>query len=407
MTIFYQIFIFLYYIAIKVASIFNPKAKLWVNGRTDVFEKLKAINFDDNIYWFHCASLGELEQGKPIIEKLKEKDSTIKILITIFSPSGYEFAKSYNKADFVFYLPLDTRNNAKRFIEIVNPSKAFFIKYEFWYCYLNELSNNNIPTYLISGVFRKNQLFFKWYGSLYREMLNYFTHFFVQNEKSKILLNNLGFHNVTTTGDTRLDRVYENSLKPEKPALVKKFIENKKVIILGSSWLAEEKIIAEFIQSTKKDFKFIFAPHNIDTKHIRIIENLLENNYIKYSDATYENVASYNTLIIDNIGILANTYQFTDIAFVGGGFSGSLHNILEPASFGNVILFGPKHEKFHEAEELININGAYQIKDADDLLAIINHLETNNNLELFQGINKNYIETGRGATEKIIFKINT
>ena len=407
MTIFYQIFIFLYYIAIKVASIFNPKAKLWVNGRTDVFEKLKAINFDDNIYWFHCASLGELEQGKPIIEKLKEKDSTIKILITIFSPSGYEFAKSYNKADFVFYLPLDTRNNAKRFIEIVNPSKAFFIKYEFWYCYLNELSNNNIPTYLISGVFRKNQLFFKWYGSLYREMLNYFTHFFVQNEKSKILLNNLGFHNVTTTGDTRLDRVYENSLKPEKPALVKKFIENKKVIILGSSWLAEEKIIAEFIQSTKKDFKFIFAPHNIDTKHIRIIENLLENNYIKYSDATYENVASYNTLIIDNIGILANTYQFTDIAFVGGGFSGSLHNILEPASFGNVILFGPKHEKFHEAEELININGAYQIKDADDLLAIINHLETNNNLELFQEINKNYIETGRGATEKIIFKINT
>ena len=183
MTIFYQIFIFLYYIAIKVASIFNPKAKLWVKGRTDVFEKLKAINFDNNIHWFHCASLGELEKGKPIIEKLKEKDSTIKILITIFSPSGYEFAKSYNKADFVFYLPLDTRNNAKRFIEIVNPSKAFFIKYEFWYCYLNELSNNNIPTYLISGVFRKNQLFFKWYGSLYREMLNYFTHFFVQNEK--------------------------------------------------------------------------------------------------------------------------------------------------------------------------------------------------------------------------------
>jgi 3-deoxy-D-manno-octulosonic-acid transferase len=233
-------------------------------------------------------------------------------------------------------------------------------------------------------------------------MLPFFTHFFVQNENSKKLLNQLGFSNTSITGDTRLDRVYENSLTPDKPALIKRFTGNKRVIILGSSWPKEEKIIAEFIKNTKKDYKFIIAPHNIDKKHISDIENLIQNNFIKYSDATYENIADHKTLIIDNIGILANTYQFSDIAFIGGGFSGSLHNILEPASFRNVILFGSKHDKFHEAEELMNIKGAYEINDHDDLLAIINHLEIENNLETFQNINFNYIKDNKGATTKIL-----
>ena len=401
--LFYQLSISLYFLVIKTAAIFNPKAKLWLEGRENIFERLQRVNFNDNIYWFHCASLGELEQAKPVIEKLGKQDATIKFLITIFSPSGYEFAKEYKSADYVFYLPLDTPSNAKRFIELVNPKKAFFVKYEFWYNYLFQLNENKIPTYLISGVFRKNQLFFKWYGNTHKKMLSFFTHFFVQNKNSKNLLNKQGYNNVTISGDTRLDRVYENSLKPKSPPLIKEFIEGKKTIILGSSWNNEEAILSDFIQSTKKDFKFIIAPHDIKKNRIKSIENLLINtSFIKYSDAKAENISDYSVLLIDNIGILANTYQFTDIAFVGGGYSGALHNILEPASFGNVVLFGPKHQKFHEAEELINVNGAYEIKDIDDLIGITNLLLTDDNLINTQQINKDYILQGRGASDKII-----
>lgn len=402
MILFYQISIFLYFGAIKIASFFNPKAKLWIDGRATVFDELNKINLTNNIYWFHCASLGELEQGKPVIEKLKKKDPNITILLTFFSPSGYEYGKNYKTADFVFYLPIDTPSNAKKFIDIINPKKVFFIKYEFWYNYLFYLKNNSISTYLISGIFRKDQLFFKWYGSSYKKMLECFTFFFVQNESSQILLNNEGYKNVLITGDTRLDRVYENSLSPEKPPLIKKFSENKTTIIVGSSWPTEEKIFAEFIQSTNKDFKYIIAPHNINPNRITAIEELLDKDFIKYSEATYDNISSYKILIIDNIGILANTYQFTDIAFIGGGFTGALHNILEPASFGNVILFGSKHEKFHEAEDLMNIEGAYEIKYVDDLIAVINHLLIGNNLEKIQKVNRNYIKAGRGATDKIL-----
>jgi 3-deoxy-D-manno-octulosonic-acid transferase len=399
---FYNISISLYFLAVKIASLFNPKAKQFVTGRQRVFEELKKITPNETIYWFHCASLGELEQGKPIIEKLKEGSTSIKILITFFSPSGYNLGKDYELADYTFYLPLDSKSNSKQFIDLINPKKVFFIKYEFWYHYLFQLNEKKIPTYLISGVFRKQQPFFKWYGNTHKKMLSFFTHFFVQNETSKKLLNSLNYNNVTIAGDTRLDRVYENSLTPEKPALIKKFVGNNKVIILGSSWPQEENIISEFINSTKKNFKFIIAPHNIDKKHITEIEKLIGTNYIKYSDATYETIGAHKTLIIDNIGILANTYQFTDIALVGGGFTGSLHNILEPASFGNVILFGPKHDKFHEAEELMAIQGAFEVDDSDDLIAIINHLEIENNLNKYQEVNKLYIKKNRGATQKIL-----
>jgi 3-deoxy-D-manno-octulosonic-acid transferase len=402
MIFLYQTSIYFYYFAIYVTSFINPKAKLWIEGRASIFDKLKEIEGQKNIYWFHCASLGEFEQGRPIIEKLKEKDNSIKILITFFSPSGFIFGKKYDQADYVFYLPLDTPSNAKRFINIINPKKAFFIKYEFWYNYLFQLHNNNIPTYLISGVFRKSQPFFKWYGSIHKKMLSYFTYFFVQNLSSEILLINAGYNNVYVTGDTRLDRVYENSTNPINPPLIKKFTENKKVIIAGSSWPKEDKIICEFINSTKKDFKYIIAPHDISPNHIKEIEKLLVNNYIKYSEATYDNIASNTTLIIDNIGILANTYQFTDIAFIGGGFSGSLHNILEPSSFGNVVLFGPKHKKFPEAEDLVKIKGAFEIEDIDDLIAIINHLLIDDNLKQSQQVNINFIKEGRGATKNIL-----
>ncbi|MGB0887713.1 MAG: 3-deoxy-D-manno-octulosonic acid transferase [Vicingaceae bacterium] len=405
MILFYNISIYLYSIAIKIASIFNPKATLFIKGRKNVFEDVKALKNVANIYWFHCASLGELEQGKPLIEKLKKDSPQIKIVLTFFSPSGYEYGKNYEFADYSFYLPLDTKLNAQKFIAAIKPDKVFFIKYEFWYHFLSELNRNKIPTYLISGIFRDTQPFFKWYGGISKQMLSFFTHFFVQNESSKKLLNKLGYTNVLVTGDTRLDRVYENSLSPKTPALIKKFADNKKIIIVGSSWPEEEKIIASFIKNSKKDYKYIIAPHNIDKKHITEIEKIIESDFIKYSDANYENIAANKILIIDNIGILASTYQFTDIAFIGGGFSGALHNILEPASFGNVVLFGPKHAKFHEAEELITINGAYIIKDDDDLLGIINLLEKDANLSSFQDANKNYIKSNKGAANKIVTEL--
>ena len=401
----YNISVNSYFLVIRIASLFNQKAKDFIVGRKNVFNDLKKYPLDDNIYWFHCASLGELEQGKPVIEALKEKDPSIKVLITFFSPSGYKYGKNYKSADYVLYLPLDTKKNASQFIRLINPKKVFFVKYEFWYHYLFQLKEKKVPTYLISGVFRKNQLFFKWYGTIHRQMLTCFTHFFLQNKSSIELLNALGFKNSTFTGDTRLDRVYQNSVQPKKPALIKKFVNNKTTVILGSSWPEEEKILANFIKRTKKDIKYIIAPHKIDKKRIKYIEKLFQEDVIKYSKATDENITKYKTLIIDNIGILASTYQYTNIAFIGGRFSGSLHNILEPASFGNVILFGPKHDKFEEADELIEINGAYNIKNVEDLITIINQLELD--LKNYQEKNKQYIRTNRGATDKIIEMLNT
>jgi 3-deoxy-D-manno-octulosonic-acid transferase len=403
---FYQISIHIYFLAVKIASFFNPKAKQWTIGRKGIFDELKKnIVPKEKIFWFHCASLGEFEQGKPIIDALKRTDAANKILITFFSPSGYELRKNYENADYVFYLPLDTPKNAKQFIKIVKPHQAFFIKYEFWYNYLFELHQNKIPTYLISGVFRKDQPFFKWYGTLHIKMLTYFKHFFVQNSTSEKLLNELGFDNTTVTGDTRIDRVFENSLNPAPVSLIKSFKNNKKIIVVGSSWQKEEEIIAEYILSSKKDYKYIIAPHDISKSHIKNIEKLLSTDYIKYSEANSKNVTKTKILLIDNIGILSNIYQYTDIAFIGGGFTGALHNVLEPASFGNVLLFGPKHNKFHEAEELIQQRAAYEIKDADDLLAVINHLELEGQLTKNQHAASNYIKNGKGATQLILKKI--
>lgn len=371
-----------------------------------MFNKIKEeLIPNENIYWFHCASLGEYEQAKPLIEKLKSADNSLKILVTFFSPSGYEYRKNEDLIDYCYYLPIDTPKNAKIFIDLIKPSKAFFIKYEFWYFFLKELHLNNIPTYLVSGVFRKEQLFFKWYGKTHHLMLNYFTHFFVQNKKSRDLLISKGFENITISGDTRIDRVYENSLKAKKLPIIEKFKADKKIIIAGSSWQPEEKIICDYISSSDKEFKYIIAPHNISKTHIDEIEKLLgetSTNYIKYSDATIENITNYTILIIDNIGILANTYQYTDIAFIGGGFKNSLHNVLEPASFGNVIMFGKKHSKFHEAEELLSINAAYEISFTDDLIAVVNHLLIDNNLEFTKKAAKGYIKNGVGATNKIL-----
>lgn len=404
MKLIYQISVLGYSYLIRIASLFNSKAKLWINGRKDIFNQIQSqVNSTDNIAWFHCASLGEFEQGKPVIEAYKLKYPNNKILVTFFSPSGYELRKNYEGADYVFYLPIDTKSNAKKFTEIIQPNVAFFVKYEFWNFYLEQLSNEKIPTYLISGVFRENQLFFKWYGAWYKKMLHYFTHFFVQNTKSEMLLKEIGFNNTTISGDTRFDRVYQNSLSPEELPIIKAFKNDQKIIIGGSSWHEEEIILAKYYQTNQSNFKLIIAPHDIAENHIQQIEKLFNNNCIRYSKANEQNVLNENVLIIDNIGILANTYQYTNIAFVGGGFTGALHNILEPTSFGNLILFGPKHQKFHEAQDLINNGSAFIIKNEIDLNKIIS--EKISNLNEIKMINKAFISNNKGATNIILKQI--
>lgn len=396
----YHIFISCYAFGIRIASLFNVKAKLWVDGRKDIFRQLKnTLKSEDEIVWFHCASLGEFEQAKPVIEKFKNNFTNYKILVTFFSPSGFEHRKNDPLIDYVFYLPVDARKNAKAFIRTIQPKMVFFVKYEFWYNYMMELKQNHIPTYLISGVFRENQLFFKWYGTWYKQVLTGFTHFFVQNQTSKNILAKHHFTNVTLSGDTRFDRVFENALHPKKPLLIEQFRGNDILLVGGSTWQPEEQILANY-SMLHPNFKMIIAPHDISENHLKQIEQLFNKKCLRYSMANQENITQFNVLLIDNIGLLANIYQYADIAFVGGGFTGALHNILEPAGFGNVVLLGVKHQKFHEAQELIAAKGAFEIANELDFKNTINVVLTN--LTLYKNNSKKFVTDNVGATDTIL-----
>ena len=371
MRFLYNISIFSYLILIRIASLFNPKAKLWIAGRKGVFQKIKLAidtsksnSSNSRLIWFHCASLGEFEQGRPLMELIKKQDSSVKILLTFFSPSGYEIRKNYSGADFVFYLPIDTQKNARKFIEIIEPSSVFFIKYEFWYNYLNELKKKNISTYLVSGIFREDHYFFKPFGSWFREQLNCFTQFFLQDEKSEQLLNSIGYENTTISGDTRFDRVFEISSNIQKNNLVEQFIQDKKVLIAGSTWGEDERVVSSL---KLENFKLIIAPHEIDEPHIQsIILQYINSKIIRYSLANDQNIASADILIIDNIGMLSSLFQYGTIAFIGGGFGKGIHNILEAATFGLPIIVGPNYQKFTEAKDLIKLGGAFTISSVDD-----------------------------------------
>lgn len=402
MLLLYNTTLFLYYTFVKVAAVFNQKANQWIAGRKTIFKNLATV-FDetDYVYWFHCASLGEFEQAKPFILKLKKEQPTHKILITFFSPSGYELRKNDRIATHICYLPIDSKKNAAQFINLVKPNEVYFVKYEFWYYFLKTLKTNNIPTFLLSGVFRENQPFFKFYGSLHRKMLACFTYFFLQNKASEQLLHQISVKNTIVTGDTRIDNVYKNAQQPLTLPLIEQFTANKKTIVLGSSWKNEEELIAQYIAFTDKDFNYIIAPHDVNENHIEKIKKLLTNNYLCYSDANSVNINQHSVLIIDNIGILAAVYQYTDIAFVGGGFSGALHNILEPASFGNAIIIGPKYKKFHEATDLIAEKAAFSVSALDDFIAVINYLLQNDNLASTKKAALRYINNNIGATDKI------
>lgn len=409
MVVIYNIFIRLYSFAILIASVFNPKARLFVKGRKNIFKKIKQnIDKSHQIVWFHCASLGEFEQGRPVIEELKRKFPNYKILLTFFSPSGYEIRKNYKGADYVFYLPIDTKRNATKFIKAVNPKIVFFVKYEFWYHYLNVLNKKNIPVYIFSAIFRKNQLFFKSYGGFYRKMLQKFNFLFVQNKESKTLLNSINITNVEITGDTRFDRVYSIASQAKNIPIIKAFKQDKKIIIAGSTWKPDEELLIQFINSGKKDdLKYIIAPHEIFIENIERIEKAINKKAIRYSQADEQNVLDAQVIIIDNIGLLSSLYKYGDIAYIGGGFGKGIHNVLEAATFGLPLIFGTNYHQFNEAVQLINLKAAFVVNNFFDLNKVFNSLLINEKtLQKTGAISKNYVVSNLGATSRILATCN-
>jgi 3-deoxy-D-manno-octulosonic-acid transferase len=406
MTIFYLAGIKIYYLLIAIASWFNPKARFWIKGRKGIFRKLKQeINPDEKIVWFHCASLGEFEQGRPLIEAFKEKHQEYKILLTFFSPSGYEIRKNYEGADYIYYLPIDTPKNAKRFLNIVNPSVVFFIKYEFWYSFIKEIRKREIPLYLVSGIFRKSQRFFKKYAYRSQKMLSEFKYFFVQNEESANLLKSIGVNNVSVTGDTRFDRVYAIAKNSKNLPLIENFKGNNKLLIAGSTWKPDEDLIIKYLNESKSDLKVIIAPHEIHPENIeRIIKSINKDlEILKYSEASNENISNAQVLIIDNIGLLSSLYKYGDMAFVGGGFGKGIHNTLEAATFGMPLLFGPNYIKFKEAVDMIDAGGAFPITKYDNLRDKIDFFISHPDEIIRAGkVTSNYVENKQGATLKIL-----
>lgn len=395
---------------LKLVSSFNPKINLFLKGRKGVFSLLqKSISKSDQVIWFHCASLGEFEQGRPIIEKIKKENPTVKILLTFFSPSGYEIRKNYEFADVVTYLPLDTKQNAKTFIQIVNPAIAVFVKYEFWPNILKELKKNNTITILVSGIFRKDQAFFKNYGGWMRKSLTTFSQFFVQNKLSKNLLNSIKFKNVTICGDTRFDRVFEITNQNNQLNFIESFKNNAFILVAGSTWSEDENLLVNYINKfASANEKFIIAPHNMDTEKITKLKNSIQLKTVLYSEKENKKLVDYQVFIVDTIGILTKIYSYADVALIGGGFTkNGIHNILEAATFGVPIIIGPNYKKFNEAVTLVDKKGCKVVTNKTDLANYLNLLKKNDNLRHDIGkINYSYIKENIGATNTITKYIN-
>ena len=390
---------------LKIVALFNPKIKLFVAGRKTVFATLASkINPSEKTIWFHAASLGEYEQGLPVIEKIKEKFPSHKIVLTFFSPSGFEVRKNNTIADVTIYLPLDTQSNAQQFMALVHPEMAFFIKYEYWPNYLNELKKGGIKTYLISGIFRKNQLFFKWYGGFYRNALNTFDHFFVQNGQSKELLKQLGKSNVTVSGDTRFDRVAAILEKDNTLDFIAQFKNQTLTVVVGSSWSKDEHLLVDFINTTPHRVKFIIAPHNIKAEQIQQLKNSISKKAVLYSEMKDKNLADFEVLIIDTIGILTKIYSYADIAYVGGGFGNpGVHNILEPATFGVPIVIGANYSHFAEATALVNMGGCLPISNQNELNETFENLFQNEDIRHEKGhICSTFVQMNKNATGTIL-----
>jgi 3-deoxy-D-manno-octulosonic-acid transferase len=395
----YNLGLKLYLFAIYIASFFSKKASLWLNGRNSQY-----VSKDAESIWFHFASLGEFEQGRPVLEQVRNLYPQKKITITFFSPSGYEIRKNTPLADAVYYLPLDTAKNAREFIDAIQPTIAIFTKYEYWYHFFNELHQREIPLYIVSGIFRPGQVFFKWYGGLHRKILSFVTTFFVQDEQSKQLLQQIGISKVTISGDTRFDRVWANAQQPKTIPFILEFKNGHKLFIAGSTWPQDEELLATLVKAYPH-WKFIVAPHEIDEEKInKLISLLPENSATSYSLLTaHHSPLNTQTLIIDNIGMLSSLYQYGDIAYIGGGFGAGIHNTLEAAAFGLPVIFGPDYDRFKEAKDLISLNAGFTIDDETSLEQVTGSLIDNKQFyaDTCQAA-RQYVKDHTGATKTII-----
>ena len=390
---------------LKITALFSPKMKLFVDGRKVVFPVLEQkIKPTDKTIWFHAASLGEYEQGLPVIEKIKEQFPSHKIVVSFFSPSGYEVRKNNTVADVTVYLPLDTKKNAQQFLKLVHPDLVFIIKYEYWPNYLAKLKKSNTKTYLISGILRKNQLFFKWYGGFYRDALDAFTYFFVQNETSKKLLKQLGKTNVAVSGDTRFDRVATILKKDNSLDFISAFKHDTLTIVVGSSWPKDEDLMVNFINSNTLNIKFIIAPHNIKDEQIQQLKNSITKRTVLFSEKEGKQLANFDVFIIDTIGILTKIYSYADIAYVGGGFGNpGVHNVLEPATFGVPILIGPNYSHFAEAIALVNMEACLAVSNQKELNEALENLIRNDDIRNEKGHMCNtFVQMNKGATTIIL-----
>jgi 3-deoxy-D-manno-octulosonic-acid transferase len=404
---FYNIFLGLYFVAVRLTSWRSQKARLWLAGRRGIFEKLQQWRYmfssTEKIIWMHCASLGEFEQGRPILENIKAQYPSYKIILTFFSPSGYEVRKNYNGADGIFYLPLDGKFTSNKFIDIVKPSLVIWVKYEYWYYYLTALQKKNIPVVLVAAIFRESQPFFKWYGGLWKKILQSFEKIFVQNEQSISFLKNIGIDgNALIAGDTRFDRVIsiaENKIT--LPEVLIQFSANRKVIVAGSTWEEDEEEFVHYAR-THEEIKFIIAPHEIDEERLFGIKKMFKNS-IYFSEFVKGNIDA-QIIIIDNIGMLSQLYQLANVTYIGGGFNDSgIHNILEAAVYGKPIIFGPIYEKFSEAVDLVNREGAFFIENALELEHLLDKLfQDEVFLKSTSEISKKYVYEKQGATDIIL-----
>jgi 3-deoxy-D-manno-octulosonic-acid transferase len=375
--------------------------KKFVDGRKKTFSILNSkLKKEDAVIWFHMASLGEFEQGLPIIEVVKKLFPHHKVLVSFFSPSGFEIKKNSPVADAVVYLPLDTKKNVRRFLDAAHPELAIFIKYEFWPNYLNELKSRNIISLLVSGGFRENQVFFKSYGGWMKKSLRTFEHFFVQNQISKELLNSIGFQNVTVSGDTRFDRVANQIGQDNSLDFIEAFKDSKLCVVAGSTWPEDEALLEDFINLSSNEIKFIIAPHNIKPDHIKSFKERLNKKTILYSEKENKNLSNYQVFIIDTIGLLSKIYSYADIAYVGGAAGNTgLHNILEPATFGLPIVTGNNFDKFPEAKQLLELAGLYSVGTKEELAQILSKLLNDDDFRARTGqIAGHFINTNTGAT---------
>lgn len=402
----YNLAMYILELGVKLAALFSDKPAKMVKGYREVFDLLqRKIDRNAQYIWFHAASLGEFEQGRPLIERIRKEYPQYKILQTFFSPSGYEVRKNYDGADIVCYLPIDTPSNVKKFVDLVNPCMVFFVKYEFWQNYLNMLYKKGIPVYSVSSIFRPNQIFFRWYGKGYQQVLKTFAHLFVQNEESKRLLADIGVNNTTVVGDTRFDRVLDICAAAKQLPLVQKFKGDTLTFVAGSSWGPDEDIFIKYFNA-HPEMKLIIAPHVVNDSHLREIESKLQRSSIRYTKATEDNVQQADCLIIDCYGLLSSIYRYGEISYIGGGFGVGIHNVLEAAVYGIPVIFGPNNKKFREAQHLLANKGGFEINGYEDFQQLMDKFLTDESYLKQSGkAAGDYVKDNAGAMDKIMKRV--